>query len=43
MFELPNSVVAGSYRIIVQTAYGSGKRVNKSVKCDVYDKIVNVS
>lgn len=43
MFELPNSVVAGSYRIIVQTAYGSGKRVNKSVKCGVYDKIVNVS
>lgn len=42
MFELPNSVVAGSYRIIVQTAYGSGKRVNKSVKCGVYDKIVNV-
>ena len=43
MFELPNSVVAGSYRIIVQTAYSSGKRVNKSVKCGVYDKIVNVS
>lgn len=43
MFELPNSVVAGSYRIIVQTAYGSGTRVNKSVKCGVYDKIVNVS
>lgn len=43
LFELPNSVVAGSYRIIVQTAYGSGKRVNKSVKCGVYDKIVNVS
>lgn len=43
MFELPNSVVAGSYCIIVQTGYGSGKRINKSVKCGVYDKIVNVS
>lgn len=43
MFELPEAVAQGTYRIIVQTAYGSGTRVNKTVRKSVYDNIVTVA
>ena len=43
MFELPESVAKGTYKIIVQTAYGSGTRVNKTVRKAVYDNIVTVA
>lgn len=43
MFELPESVAQGKYRIIVQTAYGSGTRVNKTVRKTVYANIVTVA
>ena len=43
MFELPEAVAKGTYRIIVQTAYGSGTRVNKTVRKAVYDNIVTVA
>lgn len=43
LFNLPHSVSSGSYRLILRTAYGSGSRLNKTVRCGVYDAVVTVA
>lgn len=38
LFNIPASVAAGNYRLILKTAYGSGKRINKTVRTGVYSE-----
>ena len=38
LFNIPQSIPAGSYRLILKTAYGSGKRINKTVRTGVYSE-----
>lgn len=42
MFNLPQSVVAGKYKIIIRTAYGSGTRINKTVRTLIYENSITV-
>lgn len=43
LFNIPEDFEAGSYRLIVKTAYGSGTRINKTVRTGVYAETVTVS
>lgn len=36
LFNIPPTVASGSYRLILKTAYGSGTRINKTVRTGVY-------
>lgn len=42
LFNVPESITAGTYRLIIKTAYGSG-RINKNIRTGVYsEKVVLV-
>jgi len=41
--NLPADMKEGTYRLIVSTAFGAGKRLNKSVRDGEYSKVVTVS
>ena len=43
LFNIPTSITAGKYRLIIRTAYGSGKRINKTVRTGVYGETVSVA
>ena len=43
LFNIPNDIIAGKYRLILKTAYGSGSRINKSVRTGVYSEIVSIA
>ncbi len=43
LFNLPASITAGKYRVIIKTAYGSGTRINKTVRTGVYSKTVSIA
>ncbi len=40
LFNIPSTVTSGSYRLILKTAYGSGTRINKTVRTGVYTEKV---
>ncbi|MBR0098990.1 MAG: DUF4469 domain-containing protein [Treponema sp.] len=40
LFNIPQSIPAGNYRLILKTAYGSGKRINKTVRIGIYSEKV---
>lgn len=40
LFNIPQDIASGSYRLILKTAYGSGKRINKTVRTGVYGEKV---
>ncbi len=41
LFNIPSTVESGTYRLILKTAYGSGTRINKTVRIGVYgEKVV---
>jgi hypothetical protein len=42
VMNVPQSLQPGTYRLIVQTAYGSGARINKTVRKGVFEEIVTV-
>lgn len=42
LFNVPDSLVAGTYRLIVRTAYGSGGRINKVIREGIFSEIVTV-
>lgn len=42
VFNIPEQA-SGSYRLLVRTAYGSGSRVNKTVRTGVFSDIVTVT
>ena len=42
LFNMPGGIESGTYRLIVRTAYGSGSRVNKTVRSGVFADIVSV-
>ena len=42
LFNIPQSIPAGSYRLILKTAYGSGKRINKTVRTGVYSEKIKL-
>ena len=42
LFNVPSGIESGKYRLIVRTAYGSGSRVNKTVRNGVFAEIVSV-
>ena len=43
LFNIPDSLTAGNYRLIIRTAYGSGTRVNKTVRTGVYGEMVSIA
>ena len=43
LFNIPNDITAGNYRLILKTAYGSGSRINKTVRTGVYSEIVSIA
>ena len=43
LFNVPGGIESGRYRLIVRTAYGSGSRVNKTVRSGVFADIVSVA
>lgn len=43
VFNLPEDTKDGTYRLIVRTAYGSGKRVNKTLREGIYENIVAIN
>ncbi|MBQ3825545.1 MAG: DUF4469 domain-containing protein [Spirochaetaceae bacterium] len=43
VFNVPQDMKAGKYRLIVRTAYGSGSRINKSRREGEYENIVVVA
>ena len=43
LFNIPNDIIAGKYRLILKTAYGSGSRINKSVRTGVYSEVVSIA
>lgn len=43
LFNVPDSITAGNYRLIIRTAYGSGTRINKTVRTGVYDETVSIA
>ena len=43
LFNVPDSIAAGNYRLIIKTAYGSGTRINKTVRTGVYGETVLIA
>ncbi len=43
LFNITNDITAGNYRLILKTAYGSGSRINKTVRTGVYSEIVSIA
>lgn len=43
LYNIPDSVTAGKCRLIIRTAYGSGTRINKTVRTDVYAETVSIA
>lgn len=43
LFNIPSSVTKGIYRLIIKTAYGSGTRINKTVRTGVYSKTISIA
>lgn len=43
LFNIPSTVTSGSYRLILRTAYGSGTRINKTVRTGVYAEKITVA
>ena len=43
LFNIPQDIASGSYRLILKTAYGSGKRINKTVRTGVYGEKVTLA
>ena len=43
LFNIPNDIMAGKYRLILKTAYGYGSRINKSVRTGVYREVVSIA
>ncbi|WP_296706338.1 DUF4469 domain-containing protein [Treponema sp. UBA7570] len=43
LFNIPDSVTAGNYRLIIKTAYGSGTRINKTVRTGVFVETVSIA
>lgn len=42
LFNVPETMASGNYRLIVRTAYGSGTRINKTVRNSTFPEIVSV-
>ncbi|MDE6737362.1 MAG: DUF4469 domain-containing protein, partial [Treponemataceae bacterium] len=42
LFNVPETMASGNYRLIVRTAYGSGTRINKTVRNTTFPEIVSV-
>ncbi|MCM1321348.1 MAG: DUF4469 domain-containing protein [Bacteroides sp.] len=42
MFNVPADT-AGTFKLVVKTAYGSGNRVNKTVRTGTFDKILSIA
>lgn len=43
LFNTPADMESGSYRLIVKTAYGSGSRVNKTVRSGLYPAVIEIA
>lgn len=43
VFNVPEEMESGSYRLIVRTAYGSGTRINKTVRTGLFPSVIEVS
>ncbi|MDE6350099.1 MAG: DUF4469 domain-containing protein [Treponemataceae bacterium] len=43
LFNVPPETTAGTYRLLIRTAYGSGNRVNKKVRTGLFDSVVLVA
>ena len=43
LFNIPSSISAGKYRLIIRTAYGSGTRINKTVRTGVYAETISIA
>ncbi len=43
LFNIPQDFTSGTYRLIVKTAYGSGNRINKTIRTGVYQDIVKLA
>ena len=43
VFNLPESLTGGVYKMIIRTAYGGGTRVNKTTRCFIYENTINVA
>ena len=40
LFNVPNDISTGNYRLIVRTAYGSGTRINKTLRTGIYKDVI---
>ncbi len=40
LFNIPSTITSGKYRLILKTAYGSGKRINKTVRTGIYSETI---
>ena len=43
VLNVPQDTAAGSYRLLVHTAYGSGSRINKTIRKGAYDSVITVT
>ena len=43
LFNIPNELESGKYRLFVKTAYGSGTRINKTVRSGLFPKVITVA
>lgn len=43
LFNVPSEISPGKYRLILKTAYGSGTRINKTVRTGVYSETVSIA
>lgn len=43
LFNVPVEAKPGAYRLIVRTAYGSGTRINKTVRAGIHSEAITVS
>ena len=43
LFNIPKELESGNYRLLVKTAYGSGSRVNKTVRSGLFPKVITVA
>ena len=43
LFNVPVEAKSGTYRLIVRTAYGSGTRINKTVRAGIHSETITVS
>ena len=43
LFNIPDTVTSGKYRLLIKTAYGSGTRINKTVRTGVYGETVLIA